>query len=127
MCRFLLMAGVRRCVFLMIRRPPRSTLFPYTTLFRSKRCTPQFSWDGLMAPQKWSTTMIRQEAARTATKSGWGKSDVRHPRPPTPLGARVPRQRVFSGGGGVHAFSRRTRIVVVRVLQADTIVIANIR
>src|SRR3712207_7569250 len=29
-----------RCVFfffLMIRRPPRSTLFPYTTLFRSTR------------------------------------------------------------------------------------------
>src|SRR3989442_859435 len=24
-----------RCFFLMIRRPPRSTLFPYTTLFRS--------------------------------------------------------------------------------------------
>src|SRR6202011_6393543 len=24
------------CLFLMIRRPPRSTLFPYTTLFRSK-------------------------------------------------------------------------------------------
>src|SRR3712207_8128946 len=23
----------------MIRRPPRSTLFPYTTLFRSARCT----------------------------------------------------------------------------------------
>src|SRR3712207_7643699 len=30
----------RSCVcffFLMIRRPPRSTLFPYTTLFRSRR------------------------------------------------------------------------------------------
>src|SRR5437016_14069344 len=25
--------------FLMIRRPPRSTLFPYTTLFRSPACT----------------------------------------------------------------------------------------
>src|SRR5256886_11617310 len=25
----------------MIRRPPRSTLFPYTTLFRSAPCTPQ--------------------------------------------------------------------------------------
>src|SRR3712207_7033761 len=25
----------RNCFFLMIRRPPRSTLFPYTTLFRS--------------------------------------------------------------------------------------------
>src|SRR3712207_8973302 len=24
------------CFFLMIRRPPRSTLFPYTTLFRSR-------------------------------------------------------------------------------------------
>src|SRR5258708_32013553 len=29
--------------FLMIRRPPRSTLFPYTTLFRSSDATP----DGL--------------------------------------------------------------------------------
>src|SRR6266699_6547553 len=26
--------------FLMIRRPPRSTLFPYTTLFRSDRTQP---------------------------------------------------------------------------------------
>src|SRR5580698_10924687 len=26
--------------FLMIRRPPRSTLFPYTTLFRSRRRWP---------------------------------------------------------------------------------------
>src|SRR2546426_8589253 len=25
----------------MIRRPPRSTLFPYTTLFRSRRAVPQ--------------------------------------------------------------------------------------
>src|SRR5260221_12854507 len=25
--------------FLMIRRPPRSTLFPYTTLFRSRSCS----------------------------------------------------------------------------------------
>src|SRR5256885_9869031 len=47
-----------RCIFffLMIRRPPRSTLFPYTTLFRSWpcccpatwatccRCTPAPSW-----------------------------------------------------------------------------------
>src|SRR6202795_1477622 len=27
--------NLRVCFFLMIRRPPRSTLFPYTTLFRS--------------------------------------------------------------------------------------------
>src|SRR5207248_6972647 len=34
----------------MIRRPPRSTLFPYTTLFRSK------SW--AMPPASWPTASI---------------------------------------------------------------------
>src|SRR5256885_5498309 len=33
----------------MIRRPPRSTLFPYTTLFRSKRRGP---WGGLSEPRR---------------------------------------------------------------------------
>src|SRR5260370_5633532 len=28
----------------MIRRPPRSTLFPYTTLFRSRSSAPRYSW-----------------------------------------------------------------------------------
>src|SRR5438876_9581145 len=28
-------------IFLIIRRPPRSTLFPYTTLFRSHRAAPR--------------------------------------------------------------------------------------
>src|SRR5258708_16059587 len=31
------MSCVRVFFFLMIRRPPRSTLFPYTTLFRSEQ------------------------------------------------------------------------------------------
>src|SRR3712207_9423862 len=30
-------ASMSHFFFLMIRRPPRSTLFPYTTLFRSQR------------------------------------------------------------------------------------------
>src|SRR5260221_6196094 len=34
--------------FLMIRRPPRSTLFPYTTLFRSTSCA------GRSTPASWS-------------------------------------------------------------------------
>src|SRR6266542_658255 len=29
--------GMRRSLYLMIRRPPLSTLFPYTTLFRTRR------------------------------------------------------------------------------------------
>src|SRR5256885_13231027 len=32
--------------FLMIRRPPRSTLFPYTTLFRSVRLRPHDTFYG---------------------------------------------------------------------------------
>src|SRR3712207_8764985 len=32
------------CFFLMIRRPPRSTLFPYTTLFRSRSRTLLRAW-----------------------------------------------------------------------------------
>src|SRR5260370_15473509 len=36
----------------MIRRPPRSTLFPYTTLFRSSRSrrTPRFQWHEDLKP-----------------------------------------------------------------------------
>src|SRR2546430_10279202 len=37
--------------FLMIRRPPRSTLFPYTTLFRS--------WFGDAAPEPDRTALLQ--------------------------------------------------------------------
>src|SRR5437763_10121514 len=43
--------------FLMIRRPPRSTLFPYTTLFRSK-AGPGFE------PGMWSSTSSRRMPRR---------------------------------------------------------------
>src|SRR5258708_29629187 len=46
----------------MIRRPPRSTLFPYTTLFRSLHC-----YDPTK-PQIWTTyhaRFQRSEAARS--------------------------------------------------------------
>src|SRR2546426_5097490 len=42
MDRCVLLAGL--FFFLMIRRPPRSTLFPYTTLFRSGRATGGRLW-----------------------------------------------------------------------------------
>src|SRR5689334_24393798 len=41
----------------MIRRPPRSTLFPYTTLFRSSRATPP-------APPSIATTEHRAPSSR---------------------------------------------------------------
>src|SRR2546430_12193165 len=36
----------------MIRRPPRSTLFPYTTLFRSLRLRTPPGFDGLEPPAR---------------------------------------------------------------------------
>src|SRR2546430_17725268 len=35
-CKYELLSLIVFFFFLMIRRPPRSTLFPYTTLFRSR-------------------------------------------------------------------------------------------
>src|SRR5712672_1123885 len=46
-----------RVFFLMIRRPPRSTLFPYTTLFRSPTrtapCSSRSGWRS--TPWTWGT------------------------------------------------------------------------
>src|SRR2546430_7019631 len=39
----------------MIRRPPRSTLFPYTTLFRSAKC----GIDSNLVQQQKATTRVR--------------------------------------------------------------------
>src|SRR2546430_9064532 len=41
--------------FLMIRRPPRSTLFPYTTLFRSEQVT-------AVGPNIWAVNMTPEIA-----------------------------------------------------------------
>src|SRR5260370_20018312 len=47
-------SGVRLFFFLMIRRPPRSPLFPYTTLFRSG--------DGASERDfHWGFTVVRRE------------------------------------------------------------------
>src|SRR6266540_4664642 len=47
----------RKFFFLMIRRPPRSTLFPYTTLFRSPRAIPgprrAGPWPSRWSPRAW--------------------------------------------------------------------------
>src|SRR3712207_8694982 len=38
----------------MIRRPPRSTLFPYTTLFRSRHYPLQRANPGAVTPERWA-------------------------------------------------------------------------
>src|SRR3712207_7596032 len=46
--------------FLMIRRPPRSTLFPYTTLFRSEGYTVIFSPTPLLSPPFLAEPALRR-------------------------------------------------------------------
>src|SRR3989442_2162785 len=64
----------------MIRRPPRSTLFPYTTLFRS-----QNSCLGLMPPSLAQLLHLRQVAgedglAQRLDRFGARKAAQGHPR-----------------------------------------------
>src|SRR2546430_10977285 len=51
----------------MIRRPPRSTLFPYTTLFRSHRCVvPRVLELGEEAQQRGAHDLLKPLAAGAA-------------------------------------------------------------
>src|SRR2546429_4670860 len=55
--------------FLMIRRPPRSTLFPYTTLFRSHFPGAWTSWDqfaGRWKIARWCSMRSTAETGRIA-------------------------------------------------------------
>src|SRR5258707_12744264 len=56
-------AGAAFC-FLMIRRPPRSTLFPYTTLFRSPQHRLEPGGQGLQSLQQRAGRGHRQGLAR---------------------------------------------------------------
>ena len=56
--------------FLMIRRPPRSTLFPYTTLFRSKKTL--LCWFSF--PHKWKS--LREKGNNKGENSPTKKSKM---------------------------------------------------
>src|SRR3712207_8359883 len=68
-------------VFLMIRRPPRSTLFPYTTLFRSSR--PDSFWDGLHVHQ------VRQRLGEALAREAPVPADVVVPVPDSSVPAAI--------------------------------------
>src|SRR5689334_23564087 len=57
----------------MIRRPPRSTLFPYTTLFRS--------------PREPALRRVRADRAPRSLGAGEGRAHARGGRAPAHLGA----------------------------------------
>src|SRR2546429_3837758 len=59
--------------FLMIRRPPRSTLFPYTTLFRSQCPRPRHSRQGLAprAFRAWASAREDRKSTRLNSSHGY--------------------------------------------------------
>src|SRR3712207_7414694 len=63
--------------FLMIRRPPRSTLFPYTTLFRSC-CAPGRASDSASQPSPLvprPNSPARSPSATIATSASFARSE----------------------------------------------------
>src|SRR2546426_8366601 len=59
----------------MIRRPPRSTLFPYTTLFRSRADIRRFA-DVLCAVRLWVTRTIGIGKDASGGPEAWLKAVV---------------------------------------------------
>src|SRR3712207_8640858 len=75
----------------MIRRPPRSTLFPYTTLFRSKVAFVDFlsSWNILR--QKTDSTSILFAVGEVVKVAAMHKTtDIYGPLPYTKFGLATP-------------------------------------
>src|SRR5438105_10511399 len=56
----------------MLRRPPRSTLFPYTTLFRSKTrqtaCTLASSFSATAGPSQWDIPAGGGSSSKASTR-----------------------------------------------------------
>src|SRR3712207_7061728 len=63
--------------FLMIRRPPRSTLFPYTTLFRSQSFVAG-------APTEFYLQFMVKNSKKYAATGGWGYSSFDKDGKPSP-------------------------------------------
>src|SRR2546430_15548568 len=65
----------------MIRRPPRSTLFPYTTLFRSGSTIPAVpaktrSWTNQGIPTERSVHIVQQKTVRPSKRQAFGNEAV---------------------------------------------------
>src|SRR5262252_7487820 len=63
--------------FLMIRRPPRSTLFPYTTLFRSGSHRSRRPW--ARSPRKGARRRTRSNTRTTTHRRSPAKARLSHP------------------------------------------------
>src|SRR3712207_5476777 len=110
----------------MIRRPPRSTLFPYTTLFRSERTasatlcrceTRTSTWRSLATISSGLCLLrgiavllpVRRHTSGWTTSVGVAQWDVRVGRGATSLARHRPALVGCSGGGGLRRAKQRIR------------------
>src|SRR2546429_3287849 len=73
--------------FLMIRRPPRSTLFPYTTLFRSVPMPSEST--GLPSERNTAPTRWRLSSCLSSTSAGGSEGHTSGLQPRPHLGRRL--------------------------------------
>src|SRR2546427_6732277 len=95
----------------MIRRPPRSTLFPYTTLFRSQRFGQREQELRLLAGLTPTDTTV-QQAGIGGPAGMWAERDS-----PKALGPGG--QQGLAARGDVHTPPRRAHILVRSPNEAD--------
>src|SRR5208337_5514789 len=84
--------------FLMIRRPPRSTLFPYTTLFRSQKTSLDGVYSGGDATRGGSTAVRAAGDGQAAAREIVGEITFS----PAEIKERVQRARLYTDAGQAH-------------------------
>ena len=107
----------------MIRRPPRSTLFPYTTLFRSrstarKACTGELTPPGMTRRAR----SIRASLRSCPPCSAWaGPRWATKPSSPSRRGRKGPQVEGRKGSEGRrrNRRSRRSRRIILSTLQLE--------
>src|SRR5256885_12429720 len=92
--------------FLMIRRPPRSTLFPYTTLFRSLVVLPGGGPFADAVRRMFKRVKIGEDAAHWMAVLGMDQ--YAHG-----LAARLPDAALVDGDGGISAAVQARRLPVL--------------
>src|SRR5256885_10936320 len=113
--------------FLMIRRPPRSTLFPYTTLFRSCRTWPP------AAASRTTSSRRRRTGSRAASWPHEGGEprmsetamDTRRPAAAAGAEARLRVIAVASGKGGVGKTNVTANLAVALARQGERVCVLD--
>src|SRR5256884_6926000 len=101
----------------MIRRPPRSTLFPYTTLFRSRLRGVRTGVDGNPRPRDLRARPLAHRSVRARAWTGLpggaagrrAGTPIHPPHPARRQWCALSRKRRQPGAGGTTALSRRRR------------------